>query len=104
MLLENDKLLIIACLKLFIYNKITHSSIYIEGVRKQLYFFSCVLGETREREQKVCKENKMSRKTTEKSGQEQKKEQKEKERICAEAYGLFSICLGGFNLVAFCVL
>ena len=46
----------------------------------------------------------MSRKTTEKSGQEQKKEQKEKERICAEAYGLFSICLGGFNLVAFCVL
>ena len=59
-------------------------------MRKQLYFFSCVLGENREREQKVCKENKRSRKTTESSGQEQKREQKEKKRICAEAYGLFS--------------
>ena len=109
----------IACLKLFIYNKITHSSIYIEGVRKQLYFFSYVLGENREREreQKVCKENKRSRKTTESSGQGQKREQKEKD-LCRSIWTFFQrinllrwatpqkvkICLGGFNLVAFCVL
>ena len=107
----------IACLKLFIYNKITHSSIYIEGVRKQLHFFSYVLGENREREQKVCKENKRIRKTTESSGQGQKREQKEKD-LCRSIRTFFQrinllrwatpqkvkICLGGFNLVAFCVL
>ena len=79
----------IACLKLFIYNKITHSSIYIEGVRKQLYFFSYVLGENRERENKRCVKRTKGVERQQKVVDRDRKENRKK-RICAEAYGLFS--------------